>query len=140
MQTITQRPAACVARRKPSPIPQAEIVFLPRPAQKLRKGCRVDLLAALRRGQEGKIREFRMHRRVGQRVLAAQHLREGNRRKLGHAEGDVQIAKADVRIDAEHSFPLRSQAGGNRRADGGFARAALAGDDRNHFSHAFASF
>ena len=80
-----------------------------------------------------------MRRRIRQRVIALQNLRKRQYRQLRHAQRNVKIPQADVRVDAQHALSFCGEAGGDRGADRGLSRSALAGDNGNHFSHILAS-
>ena len=69
-----------------------------------------------------------MRRSAVQRIFAAHHGGKRQDRFLAHAEREIKIAQADVRVDTEHLTALRRETGGDPGAERGFARTALAGD------------
>ena len=76
-----------------------------------------------------------MGRRLGKGVIALHDLRKGEDGQLRHTQRDIEIPEADVRVDTQNPFPLRCKAGCDRGTDGGFPRAALAGNHTDRFSH-----
>ena len=45
------------------------------------------------------------HRRPGQVTPAGHHVAEIHQRRVGHAQGDVQVAQAHVTVQAQHLLP-----------------------------------
>ena len=77
-----------------------------------------------------------MRGRVGYGILAAHDAGKRDRGDVRHAKRDIQIAKADVAVDAQNALPLACKARGNGGAQRAFAGAALAGNDRYNLRHA----
>ena len=80
-----------------------------------------------------------MLRGVGQLAEALRHVRERDGGLLGHAERDVEIPQADVGIDAQDALALGGKTGRDPGAERRFARAALAGNDGNRYTHVHAA-
>ena len=57
------------------------------------------------------------------------HVGEIHQGLIGHAEGQVQVAQADVCVDAEGALAHGRKAGGNACGGGGLSGASLAGGD-----------
>lgn len=93
------------------------------------------VLLAHRGRQQEQARQGRMLRGVGQLAEALRHVRERDSGLLGHAERDVEIPQADVGIDAQDALALSGKTGRDPGAERRFARAALAGNDGNRYTH-----
>ena len=66
---------------------------------------------------------------------AGHHVAEIHQRRIGHAEGDIQIPQAHVGVDAEHLPPLQGQSGSEPPRERGFSRAAFPGCDDDNAAH-----
>ena len=75
------------------------------------------------------------HRRPLQGAAALQHVGEIHQRPVAQAQGKVQIAQADVHVDAQDPVPQGGQTGGDSAGEGGLSRTALAGGDHDRSGH-----
>ena len=66
--------------------------------------------------------------------IQSNHRRERQRRFVGHAEGNVQIAQPDIEVDRQDAEAVPRQTGGDPRTEGRLSRAALSGDQRYDLS------
>ena len=72
--------------------------------------------------------------RLGQLVAALAHIQEGKGAYVRHAERDVQVLQAQVTVNSQDPAAVLGQSRCHSRADGGFARSALAGQDGDQFT------
>ena len=94
---------------------------------------RFDLFAH-RRGEQREAGLRRVRRGLFDRRFAAHHRRERQRRFVGHAEGNVQIAQPDIEVDRQDAGAVPRQTGSDPRTEGRLSRAALSGDQRYDLS------
>ena len=89
-----------------------------------------------RGGEEVEIFDHRVgHRRPLQGAAALQHVGEVHEGPIGEAQGDVQVAQADVHVDAQHPAAQGGQTGRDAPGQGGLSRATLTGRDHNGGTH-----
>lgn len=70
-------------------------------------------------------------------AAAAEHVSEVHQRPVAQTQGQVQVAQADIHVDAEHPVAQRGQTGGYTAGNGGLSRAALSRRDHNCSGHRF---
>ena len=71
--------------------------------------------------------DHRMLRRIGEILILHHHVQKANRSAVGHAQGNVQVAQADVAVDGQNPLPHSGKTGGKSGTKGGFSGAAFAG-------------
>ena len=86
-------------------------------------------------GEQAEIGKSRMLCGAGKRINAVINIGKGQDRQLCHSQRDIQIAQANVGIDAQHALPKLCQSARHTGAKRCFPGTAFAGADRHYLSH-----
>ena len=70
-----------------------------------------------------------------QPVAAFADIQKGKRAAVSQTQGNIQVAQADVTVDAKNPFTGPGKGRGDTGTDGGFSRSALSGQKRDQFAH-----
>ena len=69
-------------------------------------------------------------------VIPPHHVEKCESRFRGHAERNIEVPQAEIRIDAQNARALHAKTPGHAGAHRRFAGSALAGYDRQNLPHA----
>ena len=77
--------------------------------------------------------------RPAQGTPAGDDIAEVHQRRVGHAQGNVQVAQSHIAIDAQDLVSLEGQGGPQAPCERGFSCAAFSGCDDNYAAHGHSS-
>ena len=106
-------------------------------ADHYRKSFLTDLIGlnVHRGGEEPKRGETGVGLKLLQQIMAVGNIQKVQNRLLGQPQGNVQIAKTNVAVDAKDSLSFLGEGGGNAGADGSFTGSAFSGQKCDGFAH-----